>query len=210
MVLIDQNAPFGTRALLPRGTLREPPRNLCRASHIMITKCQGLTDSKLLQELEKHNPAAEILETTHAPQYLERVFGTGRLTLENLRGRYVAAISAIAVPESFEGLLKELGAKVEFHRTFTDHHPFTQREVDRFMTRCIQRDIELIVTTEKDAVRFPRPSELDVDIYFLRIEVEILRGQDIWERFIDRIASPRDRAPADLAEQRLILDPIGS
>ena len=45
LVLVDQNAPFGTeaRALLPRGTLREPARNLCRASHIMITKCRGLS-----------------------------------------------------------------------------------------------------------------------------------------------------------------------
>jgi tetraacyldisaccharide 4'-kinase len=132
------------------------------------------------------------------------------LALENLQDKYVAAISAIAVPESFEGLLKKLGANVEFHRTFADHHPFTQRQVDRFMTRCIERDIELIVTTEKDAVRFPKPAELDVDIYFLRIEVEILEGQDVWDRFIDRIATPRERAPAAWAEERLILDPIGS
>ena len=82
----------------------------------------------------------------------------------------MAAISAIAVPESFENLLKTLGANVEFHRTFADHHAFSQREVDRFMTRCIERDIEVSVTTEKDAVRFPRPTELDVDIYLLRIE----------------------------------------
>lgn len=210
LVLVDQNAPFGTRALLPRGTLREPPRNLCRASHIMITKCQGPTDESLLQRMRKYNPTAEIMQTTHAPQYLERVFGGGRLALENLQDKYVAAISAIAVPESFEGLLKKLGANVEFHRTFADHHPFTQRQVDRFMTRCIERDIELIVTTEKDAVRFPKPAELDVDIYFLRIEVEILEGQDVWDRFIDRIATPRERAPAAWAEERLILDPIGS
>ena len=56
LVLVDQNAPFGTRALLPRGTLREPPRNLCRASHIMITKCQGPTDESLLQRMRKYNP----------------------------------------------------------------------------------------------------------------------------------------------------------
>lgn len=210
LILVDQNAPFGTRALLPRGTLREPARNLCRASHIMITKCHGPTDEGLLDRIRSYNPVAEIMETTHAPRYIEQVFGGGRLPLEKLRGKYVAAISAIAVPESFERLLRELGANVEFHRTFADHHPFTQREVDRFMTRCIERDIELIVTTEKDAVRFPRPTELDVDLYFLRIEVEILRGQDAWERFIDRLAGPRERPPAAWAEERLILDPIGS
>jgi tetraacyldisaccharide 4'-kinase len=210
LVLVDQNAPFGTSALLPRGTLREPARNLCRASHIMITKCQGPTDEELLKRMKKYNPTAEVMQTTHAPQYLEKVFGGGRLPLENLQEKYVAAISAIAVPESFEGLLKKLGAEVEFHRTFADHHPFTQREVDRFMTRCMERDIELIVTTEKDAVRFPKPAELDVDIYFLRIEVELFEGQDVWDRFIDQIATPRERELSAWAEERLILDPIGS
>ncbi len=209
LVLVDQSAPFGTRALLPRGTLREPPRNLCRASHIIITKCQGPTDEALLRRIRKYNPTADIIETTHAPQYLERVFGGGRLALDQLRDKYVAAISAIAVPESFEGLLRRLGAKVEFHRTFADHHPFTQRQIDRFMTRCIQRDIELIVTTEKDAVRFPRPKELDVDIYYLRIEIEVLRGQENWDRLIDRLVGSRSRPPAAWAADRLLTDPLG-
>jgi len=212
LVLVDQNAPFGTkaRALLPRGTLREPARNLCRASHIMITKCRQPADGELLGLLRDYNPTAEIMQSTHAPQYLERVFGGGRLPLEKLEGKYVAAISAIAVPESFENLLKDLGARVEFHRTFADHHPFTQREVDRFMTRCIERDIELIVTTEKDAVRFPRPAEMDVDIYFLRIEVELIEGQDAWDRLIEQIVQPRQCEPSDLAEEQLLLNPIGS
>ncbi|NNM29619.1 MAG: tetraacyldisaccharide 4'-kinase, partial [Akkermansiaceae bacterium] len=210
IVLVDQNAPFGTRALLPRGTLREPPRNLCRASYIMMTKCDGPTDDALRARIRKYNPTAEIIETTHAPKYLQRVFGKGRLALENLKGKYVAAISGIAVPESFEGLLKKLGANVEFHRTFSDHHTFSQGEVDRFMTRCLERDIELIVTTEKDAVRFPRPQEMDVDIYFLRIEVEILRGQEVWERLVGRIGAGREKPPAAWAEERLLVDPLGS
>ncbi|MDP4938379.1 MAG: tetraacyldisaccharide 4'-kinase, partial [Verrucomicrobiales bacterium] len=39
IVLVDRWQPFGTERLLPRGTLREPPRNLKRASYIFITKC---------------------------------------------------------------------------------------------------------------------------------------------------------------------------
>jgi tetraacyldisaccharide 4'-kinase len=50
----------------------------------------------------------------------------------------------------------------------------------------------LILTTEKDAVRFPRPAELDVPVFFLRIEVEILEGHDLWEKLIDRLCLPHD------------------
>src|SRR6185312_12267032 len=41
MVLVDRQAPFGNEFLLPRGTLRETPRNLRRASYIFITKTTG-------------------------------------------------------------------------------------------------------------------------------------------------------------------------
>ena len=196
--------------LLPRGTLREPMRNLCRASHIIVTKCQGPTDEALLARMRRYNPTAEVIETTHGPKYLERVFGSGRMPLEGLKDKYVAAISGIAVPESFEKPLRDLGANVEFHRTFSAHHAFSRKDVDRFMQRCVERDIELIVTTEKDAVRFPKPTELDVDIYFLRIEIEILKGQDVWDRMVDRIAIPPGRKPGGWAEERIVVDPVGA
>jgi len=176
----------------------------------MITKCHGLTEEGLLSSLRSYNPAAEVMQTTHAPKYLQQVFGDGRLALEDLEGKYVAAISGIAVPESFESLLEKLGARVEFHRVFSDHHQFRQEEINRFMTRCVERDIELIITTEKDAVRFLKPSELDVEIYFLRIEVEIIDGQDAWDRFIGHLVEPREKPAMDWVEERLLRDPIGS
>ena len=71
------------------------------------------------------------------------------------------------------------------------------------MNRCVRRDIELIVTTEKDAVRFPRPAELDVPIYFLRIEVDILKGMDVWERLIDRICDKKGNIDPILLRQMI-------
>ena len=59
------------------------------------------------------------------------------------------------------------------------------------MRRCVRRDIDLIVTTEKDAVRFIKPTELDVPVYFLRIEVDILEGHEVWEKLVDRICGGR-------------------
>jgi tetraacyldisaccharide 4'-kinase len=50
--------------------------------------------------------------------------------------------------------------------------------------------MELIVTTEKDAVRFPRPRELDVPVYFLRIEVAILKNREAWDNMLDRLSHP--------------------
>jgi len=187
VVLVDQSAPFGTGQMLPRGTLREPARNLIRADYIFITKCDGSSNEDLIRKIRKFNKNADIIECTHGPKHLENLFTGERKPLDFLASKYVAAISGIAVPQSFEKILRHLGAQVEFHRVFSDHHSFNQKEIDRFMRRCVERDIELIITTEKDAVRFKRPKELDVPVYFLRIEVDILEGQDVWDKLVDRI-----------------------
>ena len=190
IVLIDSRSPFGTEALLPRGTLREPPKNLRRASFILITKCDGSSNAELITRIRGYNPTAEIIECSHGPQYLENLYTRERKSLDFLDNKWVGAISAIAVPENFERSLTKLGARVEIKRHFSDHHRFSRRDVDRFMQRCIERDMELILTTEKDAVRFPKPTEINVPIYFLRIEVEILSGQQAWDRLIDLICHP--------------------
>lgn len=195
IILVDRTAPYGTGHLLPRGTLREPPPNLIRASYILITKCDGSPNDALIAELRKHNPHAPIIECAHGPRYVEELFTGRREDLSYLRDKWVAAISGIAVPESFEGSLESLGARVEIRRHFPDHYRFTRNEIDAFMNRCIERDMELIVTTEKDAVRFPRPKDMAVPIWFLRIEVEILKGEDEWEEMIDRFCHPH--APGD-------------
>ena len=189
LILVDSGSPFGTGALLPRGTLREPPKNLRRASYIMLTKCNGQSNDALIARIRRYNRTAEIIESTHGPIHLENVFTGERKPLDFLTGKWVGAISAIAVPEAFEGSLEKLGARVEVRRRFADHHRFSRRDVETFMQRCVERDMEIIVTTEKDAVRFPRPGSIDVPIYFLRIEVEILKGREVWDDLIHRICS---------------------
>ena len=194
VVLVDQSAPFGTGQMLPRGTLREPARNLMRADYIFITKCDGSSNEQLIDKMRRFNKNAEIIECTHGPKHLENLFTGEQAPLEFLNDKYAAAISGIAVPQSFEKILDKLGAQVEFHRVFSDHHSFNQREIDRFMRRCVERDIEVIITTEKDAVRFMKPTELDVPIYFLRIEVEILKGEEVWNKIIERICCEKPTA----------------
>jgi tetraacyldisaccharide 4'-kinase len=190
ITLVDSRSPFGTGSLLPRGTLREPAGNLRRASYILITKCDGTPNTELIARIRKHNPVAEIIECAHGPIHLENLFTREREPLSFLEGKWVGAISAIAVPENFERSLAALGAKVEIKRHFSDHHRFNRRDVDAFMQRCVERDMDVIVTTEKDAVRFPRPTEINVPIYFLRIEVQILSGQEAWEGMVDRLCNP--------------------
>src|SRR5437763_6224237 len=191
IVLIDKQAPFGNEHLLPRGTLREPPRNLRRASYIFITKSTGEPNDQLIKRIRRYNRTAEIIECAHQPLHLQNILTGEVVPCERLRDIYVGSICGIAAPESFEGGLQKLGARLELSKRYTDHHRYTEAELNSFITRCVRRDLEMIVTTEKDAVRFPRLAKTEVPIYFLRVEIEILSGHESWEHCVARICKPQ-------------------
>src|SRR5256714_8023209 len=180
IVLVDRQQPFGNEFLLPRGTLREPPRNLRRASYIFITKNTGQSNDELIARIRRYNRTAEIIECAHKPLYLQNVYTGERRPLEHLRDAFIGSICGIAAPESFEGGLKHLGARVDLAKRYIDHHRYSEAELQSFINRCIRRDLQMIVTTEKDAVRMPllSDSELRVPICFLRVEIEILSGHE--------------------------------
>ena len=193
MVLVDRQAPFGNELLLPRGTLRERPRNLRRASYIFITKNTGEPNFELMRRIRRYNRTAEVIECAHKPLHLQNVFTGERLPLEALRDTFIGSLCAIAAPESFEAALQKLGAHVDLAKRYIDHHYYTEAEVISFINRCIRRDLAMIVTTEKDSVRMPRSAEAEmkVPIYFLRVEIEILSGHESWDHCVTRICKPK-------------------
>jgi tetraacyldisaccharide 4'-kinase len=175
IVLIDCQQPFGNERMLPRGTLREPPTHLARASTIFITKSDGNTEG-LRKRIAQYNSTAAVIECIHHPLYFEDVFTGERHGLERLAGKRVASLSGIAQPESFEKGLLNIGAELVYSKRFADHHRFTQQEVLNAINRSKKRQAEIIVTTQKDAVRFPKIDRRDLPILFMRVEIKILRG----------------------------------
>ncbi len=201
VVLVDSTQPFGTGRLLPGGTLREPPSGLRRAHYIFLTKCDGRPQDQLVNRIRRYNRTAGIIQCTHSPRYLQNVSTGERLPLGALAGAYIGVMCGIASPQSLVTTLTQLGANVALRRYFTDHHRYRRGEVRRFSDLCIDRDLSMIITTEKDAVRLPDLREPEVPIYFLRVEIEILSGGDVWERCISRICHP-------VLPIRLALDPV--
>lgn len=189
IVLVDSTAPFGNGHVLPRGILREPIKNIRRADYIFLTKSDGSPRLRHLKRfIRTHNSRAEIIECCHKPQYLEKVYERGeRESLDFLKGAKVAAISAIACPQSFEHFLVELGAELVASTSFADHHRYTQQEIIDFINTAKDAGASIIMTTEKDAVRMPKLDRCDVPIYFLRVQIDILSGQEDFDQCISRI-----------------------
>ena len=186
VVLVDYQQPFGNEFLLPRGTLREPPSHLARASTIFITKSDGNT-AALRQRITQHNSNAGIIECVHHPLYFEDVFTGERYDLGLLKEKKIASLSGIAQPESFERSLVSLGGELVYSKRFADHHRFSQQEVLIVINRGKKRQAQAIITTQKDAVRFPKIDRRDLPIYFMRVEIKILSGAKDFHDCVQKI-----------------------
>ncbi len=200
IVLIDSETPFANRHLLPRGLLREPPEELRRANIIFITKCDGRDLTDLYAEMRRYNRHAEFVECAHKPIHLEEIFTQEIRPLSDLKGLRVGTISGIARPESFEDGLKKLGVDLIYSRRYADHHRFSEGEIAKMFERTKARNARAVITTEKDSVRFPRIGKRPLPIYFLRVEIEIIRGHDAFQRCIAGLCR-YDHAPREEALQ---------
>lgn len=191
IALVDCTNPFGNRKMLPRGILREPIRNIKRAGFIFVTKSDGDAGKELRDRLRELNPDAEITECRHCPRYLQNVYTRERHVLDDLDGLKVGAVSGIAVPLGFEAELQRRGAELVYVKRYADHHRYSQQEIIEAINGSLEAGAEAIITTEKDAVRFPLVERRDLPIYFLRVEIEMLSGTKAFDDWISRICFDR-------------------
>jgi tetraacyldisaccharide 4'-kinase len=109
----------------------------------------------------------------------------------------VFAFSGIATPESFEKFLRELGALIMGRERFLDHYRYTAEDLAGLYAAAAQSGADCLVTTEKDAVRltFEQPGPLPM--YYLRLEIEILRGAADFDEAVGRICFPTSGSAAN-------------
>jgi tetraacyldisaccharide 4'-kinase len=164
VVAADASNLFGNGALLPRGPLRELPSALSRVRNglFWLTRCDLPRD-----------PRAQILRGFPV---VESAYEASA----DLRGRRVFLFAGIARPDSFVETVRGLGAEIAGTRWFRDHHPFSARELSQLRAQAMGATL---VTTEKDLARIEHPRE----IVEVKVELRILRGEDVLERALGDI-----------------------
>lgn len=186
IVLVDSTNPFSNGHLLPRGTLREPAKHIRRADFIFITKSNGNTEL-LRAKIKKMNPKAEITECRHCPKYYKNAYGDDRLSLDDIKGKKVVALSGIATPFTFENSIRKMGASVVSKERFSDHYRYRPQDIIDIINSADELGADYILTTEKDAVRLPHLEHPKVPIYYMRMEIEILKGFENFRECVKRI-----------------------
>ena len=92
-----------------------------------------------------------------------------------------------AAMEKVTGYITRFGGNIVYSKHFVDHHRFKDEELEDFYANARQNGAEILVTTEKDAVRIPPLKDKSIPFYFLRIEIKILKGEEEFNKCITQI-----------------------
>ena len=189
IVTIDATCPFGNQHLLPRGILRQPLSTLKRADIFVLTKTNLNPDIQDIKDFLKPiiNPQAIIVEAIHKPLGFYRL-GDERDTLlgsDTLKNKSVDLVCGIADPDSFENLIVSLGINVGLSFRFPDHHDYREKDLNKIVRETKEKNIDTIITTEKDAVRLMPLSVSPLarlSVFVLRIELKIIQDEIFTQR----------------------------
>lgn len=194
LVLVDASRPWGlpgnaegerpVRALLPRGLLRERPRNLRRAHALVLTRSDQVDEgerARLIAELQELAPGLPILQGSHRPSRLVGPEGSDHPSA--LRGRKVDLVSGLGNPAAFERTVRDLGAVVGEHRTFPDHHDYAPGDLDGLGAAD-----RWIVTSAKDGVKL---EGMPVPVRVLHVEIALDEGLPVLSALLEALPAGR-------------------
>ncbi len=179
VVLLDARRPFDNGFPLPRGLLREPKRHLSRAKVVVATRSSELPSAQrgeLAAAVASLAPEARLFFADHQAAGLvpADALSSPLRPLSELAGLPVAAVAAIAQPQSFIGTLtRSTGAAIVYQKAWADHQAVTAAEARAVVQESEQAGAAALVMTEKDAVKWPFSVEVSLPLYALRIEMAV-------------------------------------
>ena len=152
ILAIDATCPFGYGHILPAGLLREPLGSLRRASAMIITRSNQVSDEQIrgIEQTIKHiapEPiiAKSIHQQTHAITPDKQI-----MDMKTLRSKTVYAFCGIGNPQAFFDSLTQSGLKVLDTQVFDDHHAYTKSDIQSILGQAQACGAALILCTQKD------------------------------------------------------------
>jgi tetraacyldisaccharide 4'-kinase len=197
IVLIDAEEPFSNNKVLPAGLLREPFAALKRADLFLLNRCENVDFSRVKELKNSLNTLSPLNEGVFcAETRLESCLSVASRKQENLdflKEKKVFAFSGIGSPDAFKKSIESAGAKVVSYRIFKDHYNYQKEDLLTLLDQYSASQADLILTTEKDAVKLFDFAEMigELPFYYLKISLAIENREELLKIIKDKIKSGR-------------------
>ena len=146
LVVVDARRGIGNGHVIPGGPLRAPVIPQLRHADAVLRIGDGDAADTVVRQ------AAKAGKTIY-------VAGTHPAKKIQLSGKRLLAFAGIADPDKFYDSLNKAGAFISLARNWPDHHFFADDELLELYQTAEAGDL-VLVTTEKDAMRLTRGSEI--------------------------------------------------
>ncbi|MEK7791190.1 MAG: tetraacyldisaccharide 4'-kinase, partial [Deltaproteobacteria bacterium] len=143
--------------LLPYGKFREPLGHLKRSNCVILTRTDQLNDiekERLRREIHWVHPNAPMIEANYRPKHILHISSGKQISLDHLVGRRISAFAGIGNPDSFLRVARQFSQVVDF-KIYLDHTFYSKKTMEQLLRDAEKKASDLILTTEKDAVRIP-------------------------------------------------------
>ena len=169
ILLVNNQRGFGNGWMLPAGPMREPLGSVRRADAIVIVNSGDQESALRASEISKINSRKVLGASIRPHSFLALDNGVWNEIPLGLAGRRVLAVSGLADPSGFYAMLRDLDADLVGVFEYPDHHAYTNSDWQTIVNAM--RDVDLVVTTEKDLVKLERFPFARDSLYALRLEV---------------------------------------
>lgn len=170
IVILDATENFENYQVLPEGRAREPWKGIDRADVIVLTKC-NLADQESLKFIEQNLPKDK--EVLYFDYRITQLQGKADqiLSVSQLKDKKIFLVSAIARPDVFEKMMRELGEVSRKSLHFRDHHQYKSQDAQKIQTEFENSGADYLVTTEKDAIKLRNLMDKNLDLWSASLEI---------------------------------------
>jgi len=149
LIVIDSDRGIGNGCVIPAGPLRAPLAPQLARTDALIVVGAGAA-SRPVEEMIAAQPGKPVFAAHLEPD---------PASVAQLAGKPVLAFAGIGDPDRFYRTLRGAGVDVVRERSFADHHPFSQGDIDGLIADATREGLTL-VTTEKDLTRLRQHGQL--------------------------------------------------
>jgi tetraacyldisaccharide 4'-kinase len=174
LLVLDATDPFGSFQMAPLGRLREPLYGIRRANAVVVTRAHRPFDqAQLLSILSYYcGEKVPVMYTYSTISQLRLLKNDETYEASEFRGWNCFVMCGIGNPRAFSDDLLQIGMNVAGEHFFRDHHRYSQQDLDGAVGEARQAGADLIVSTDKDAVRLGGLTTGDMPLYSAHQEIQ--------------------------------------
>jgi tetraacyldisaccharide 4'-kinase len=194
IVLLDSTQVYSDRELLPAGRQREPLDALRRAQVVMLTRTELADPQGTEERVRRANPRARIFRCATK---LGGLLSISSATTEQFGSAQIETMHAfcgIGNPSAFFSDLEKWGFTVASRTEFPDHYVYRAEEMTHLAALARKSGAKKLITTEKDALKLPRPGNSDIPILACVVQTEVSEEAAFEETLLDHLKTARENA----------------